>query len=264
MGAIMNLASTEADRVAPNRAARQARIDLAAAHRLADMQGLSEGIFNHLTRVVPAVSDRYLQLPFGLHWSEATASSFLEIGYDGRLLHGKGEIERSAFCIHAPIHRLIPSAACVFHTHMPFASALTRLEEPRLEAIGQTEIGFLDCVAYDADYTGLAMDPAEGERLAGVLGRTNKVLFMANHGVLVVGATVAEAYDLLYYLERACQVQLYAMWTGRKLKRVPSGIVAHTLRQYAQSPLYAGKPACEHHFAALKRLLDRRDPGYSD
>jgi len=111
---------------------------------------------------------------------------------------------------------------------------------------------------------GWLFDPAEGERLAAVLGPHNKVLFMANHGVLVVGETVAEAYDRLYYLERACQVQLYAMWTGRALKHVRPAIVAHTLGQYAASPNYQGKPACEHHFAAPKRLLDRRDPDYSN
>jgi ribulose-5-phosphate 4-epimerase/fuculose-1-phosphate aldolase len=260
----MRPASTEAAAATSDEAAWQARVDLAAAHRIADLHGLGEGIFNHFTLAVPGFADRYLQLPFGLHWSEATADAFLEVDYDGRLLRGVGEIERSGFCIHAPIHRLIPSAACVLHTHMPFASALTRLEEPRLEEIGQTEIGFLDCVAYDENYTGLAFDPAEGERLAEVLGPANKVLFMANHGVLVVGESVAEAYDRLYYLERACQVQLYAMWSGRPLKRVLGGIVAHTLRQYAQSPLYGEKTAAELHFAALKRLLDRRNPGYSD
>jgi ribulose-5-phosphate 4-epimerase/fuculose-1-phosphate aldolase len=188
----------------------------------------------------------------------------MEIGYDGRLLSGAGDIERSAFCIHAPIHRLLPGAACALHTHMPFASALTRLEEPDIEAIGITEIGFLDCVAYDEEFTGLAFDPAEGERLAGVLGPKHKVLFMANHGVLVVGETVAEAYDRLYYLERACQVQIYAMWTGRNLKHVPPAVVEHTLRQYAAAPAYQGKPDCEHHFTALKRLLDRREPDYCD
>jgi len=193
----------------------QARIDLAAAHRLAERQGFSEGIFNHFTLAVPGIDDRYLQLPFRLHWSEASAGCFVEVGCDGRVLSGVGEIERSAYCIHAPIHRLIPSAACVLHTHMPHASALIRLANPRIEAIGQTEIGFLDCIAYDEENTGLALDPAEGERLAGVLGPRNKVLFMANHGVLVIGETVAEAYDRLYYLERACQVQVYAMWTGR-------------------------------------------------
>jgi ribulose-5-phosphate 4-epimerase/fuculose-1-phosphate aldolase len=260
----MRLASAQAEAVAPNSVVWQARVDLAAAHRLADRQGFSEGIFNHFTLAVAGANDRYFQIPFGLHWSEVTASCLMEVDYDGRLLSGSGEIERSAFCIHAPIHRLIPSAICVLHTHMPFASALTRLEEPRIEAIGQTEIAFLDCIAYDEEYTGIAFDPAEGERLAAVLGPSNKVLFMANHGVLVVGENVAEAYDRLFYLERACQVQLYAMWTGRRLKHVPSGVVEHTLRQYAASPTYQGKPGCEHHFAALKRLLDRCEPDYSD
>ena len=260
----MGLASTQLENLVPNSAVWQARVDLAAAHRLADRQGFSEGIFNHFTLAVPGKNDRYLQIPFGLHWSEVTASCLIEVSYNGRLLSGSGEIERSAFCIHAPIHRLIPTAACVLHTHMPFATALTRLEDPRIEAIDQTEIGFLDCTAYDEQYTGLALEPGEGARLAAVLGPKNKVLFMANHGVLVVGETVAEAYDRLYYLERACQVQLYAMWTGSKLKHVPRPVVEHTLRQYAAPSDYQGKPACEHHFAALKRLLDRHEPDYSD
>src|SRR4029077_718878 len=95
----------------------QARVDLAAAHRLAVMHGLNEGIFNHLTLRVPGSNDRYYQIPFGLHWSEVTASSFMEVGYDGRLRAGQGEIEQSCYCIHAPIHRLLPQAAAVFHTH---------------------------------------------------------------------------------------------------------------------------------------------------
>src|SRR6516164_2093741 len=90
----------------------RARVDLAAAHRLAVMHELHEGIFNHLTLRVPGADDRYYQIPFGLHWSEVTASCLMEVGYDGRLLSGSGEIERSAFCIHAPIHRSIPTAAC--------------------------------------------------------------------------------------------------------------------------------------------------------
>jgi ribulose-5-phosphate 4-epimerase/fuculose-1-phosphate aldolase len=256
----MRAVSVRREDTAANSAARQARIDLAAAHP----QGFSEGIFNHFTLALPDTDDRYLQIPFGLHWSEVTASCFMEVGHDGRVLSGIGDVERSAYCIHAPIHRLIPSAACVLHTHMPYASALTRLADPRIEAIGQTEIAFLDCVAYDDDFSGIAFDPTEGERLAAVLGPHNRVLFMANHGVLVVGETVAEAYDRLYYLERACQVQLYAMWTGRPLRRLPPAIVENTLRQYAASPTYRGKPACEHHFAALKRLLDRCEPDYSD
>src|ERR1700747_2441675 len=119
----------------------QARVDLAAAHRLAVMHGFNEGLFNHLTCRGPGATDRYYQIPFGLHWSEVTASCFMEVGYDGALLAGHGEIEQSCYCIHAPMHRLLANAAAVFHTHMPFASALTRLEDPQILPIGQTELG---------------------------------------------------------------------------------------------------------------------------
>src|SRR5260370_24791608 len=165
-GAIMRLVSARREATAATSPAWQARVDLAAAHRLAEMQGFSEGIFNHFTLAVPGTNDRYLQIPFGLYWSEVTASCLMEVGYDGSLLSGAGDIERSAFCIHAPIHRMIPSAACVLHTHMPFATALTRLDEPRIEAIAQTEIGCPHCIAYDDEYTALALDPPDGARLA--------------------------------------------------------------------------------------------------
>jgi len=260
----MQLVETKREGSPADLAQWQARVDLAAAHRLAVGHGFSEGIFNHFTLAVPGMDDRYYQIPFGLHWSEVTASCLMEVGYDGAVLSGEGEVERSAFCIHAPIHRLIPKHACVLHTHMPFAGALARLAEPRLAAIGQTEIGFLDSIAYDEDYAGIAFDPAEGERLARVLGPDCSVLVMASHGVIACGETVAEAYDRLYYFERACQVQLYAMWTGRPLKEVPAHIVARTLRQGAASPVYGGKPACEHHFAALRRLLDKSEPDYAE
>ena len=185
------------------------------------MHGFSEGIFNHLTLVVPGRSDRYYQIPFGMHWSEVTASSFMEVGIDdGKVKRGEGEVERSCYCIHAPIHKALPQAKAVFHTHMPYASALTRLEDPRIKEIGQTEVGMSGEIAYDDEYTGPALDPAEGARLAGVIG-DKTVLFMANHGISTVGATVAEAYDRLYYVERAAQVQIYAMWTGQPLKKLP-------------------------------------------
>jgi ribulose-5-phosphate 4-epimerase/fuculose-1-phosphate aldolase len=261
----MSLVLTRDDEAQFTAAEWQARVDLAAAHRLAVWHGFSEGIFNHLTLSVPGKTDRYYQIPFGLHWAEVTASCFMEVGWDGTVLRGEGEVEQSAFCIHAPIHRLVPEHAAVLHTHQPYASALARLEEQEILAIGQTEIGFLDKIAYDDDYTGPALDPAEGERLAGILGPDKKVLFMANHGVAVCGGSVAEAYDLLYYLERAAQVQLYAMWTGRKLRQVKPEVVSHTLAQYQQVwPDYGNKPSYQHHFDALKRMLDRTEPDYAD
>ena len=255
-------ASNRSREVDADSAESRMRLDLAAAHRLAHMHGLSEGIFNHLTCTVPGKTDRYLQIPFGLHWSEITASCFLEVSYEGKVLKGEGEAERSGFCIHAPIHRLNPEAVCVMHTHMPFASALSRLEDPSIKPIGQTECGVMRHVVYDEHYSGPAFDPAEGERLAGILG-DKKVMFMANHGVLTVGRSVAEAYDKLYYLERVAQVQLYAMWTGQRLKHLPQAIVDQTMRTIG-GPMYGGKPHWEHHFAALRRMLDRREPDYRD
>jgi ribulose-5-phosphate 4-epimerase/fuculose-1-phosphate aldolase len=240
----------------------QARVDLAAAHRLAYMHGFSEGIFNHLTLVVPGHSDRYYQIPFGMHWSEVTASSFMEVGIDdGLVKSGAGDVERSCFCIHAPIHKALPQAKAVFHTHMPYASALTRLEDPRIKEIGQTEVLLMDAIAYDDSYAGPAVEPEEGERLAAIFG-DKTILFMANHGITTVGDTVAEAYDRLYYIERAAQVQIYAMWTGQRLKQLAAPIVEKT-KTGGGDPSYEPNPS-ERHFAALKRQLDRREPDYKD
>ena len=241
----------------------QARVDLAAAHRLAVMHGFNEGIFNHLTLRVPGTEDRYYQIPFGTHWSEVTASCFMEIGYDGTQLAGEGEVEQSCYCIHAPMHEKLPDAGAVFHTHMPFASALTRLEDMQILPIGQTEMGIMLRTAYDTEYGGPAFDPAEGARLAGVIG-DKTVLFMANHGVVTVGKTVAEAYDRLYYTERVAQVQLYAMWTGKPLKHLPQEVQDTTIREFATPRSYGGIPNSQRHFDALKRILDRREPDYKD
>jgi ribulose-5-phosphate 4-epimerase/fuculose-1-phosphate aldolase len=244
-------------------ARRRVRIDLAAAHRLCVKEGFHEGIFNHLTARVPGANDRYYQIPFGLHWSEVNASCFMEVGYDGTRHTGEGHVEESCYCIHAPMHRLLPNAGAVFHTHMPFVSALARLEDPRILPIGQTELGIACHTAYDDTYTGPAVDPAEGERLAGVCG-DKSVLMMANHGVATVGKTVSEAYDLLYYTERVAQVQVYAMWTGRPLKVLPQDVIDATIAEFQSGRTYAGKRPDVWHFDALKRMLDRKEPDYKD
>lgn len=241
----------------------QVRVDLAAAHRAAVMEGLHEGIFNHLTARVPG-KPRYYQIPFGMHWSEVHASCFMEVDYDGKVQFGDGHMEQSAYCIHAPIHRDVEHAGCVMHTHMPFASALTRLEDPRIKPIGQTECLLMKSIAYDMEYTGPAFDPAEGERLAGLIG-DKTILFMANHGVSTVTRTVAEAFDKLYYIERAAQQQLYAMWTGQPLRELPAEVIERTMNSTGTgNNNFEGKKPFEFHFAALKRILDRREPDYAE
>ncbi len=241
------------------------RVDLAAAHRLCFREGFSEGIFNHLTARVPGHDDRYYQIPFGTHWSEVNASCFLEVSWAGEVLRGDGIVEDSAYGIHAPIHAKVAEAEAVFHTHMPFASALTRLEDQKIKPIGQTEIGLMRKVCYDSDYQGPAFDESEGHRMVALLGANpgKSIVFMANHGILTIGS-VAEAYDRLYYTERVAQVQLYAMWTRERLHYLPQAVIDETNKTFSRNRKYGDKSNAEHHFDALKRMLDRKDPDYRD
>lgn len=246
----------------------QARADLAAAHRLAVWHDLTEGIYNHLSVAVPGQPGHFYLPPFGLHWSEVRASELLTVDFEGRIVAGAGILQRSAYCIHAPIHAADARHAAIFHTHMPYASALVRLEDQRLQPLGQTEALLLDQIAYDDGYDGLARDWAEGERLARILGGKT-ILFMGNHGVLVTGRSVAEAYDRLYSLERYARVHLHALWTGRPVKRLSDAQVEKVQHQIRHTALHnadaqRGAPAYQLHFDALRRLLDRREADYKD
>jgi ribulose-5-phosphate 4-epimerase/fuculose-1-phosphate aldolase len=234
-----------------------ARVDLAAAFRLAVRLDLHEGVCNHFSVMLPD-GQRFLLNRYGLHWSEVTASNLLALDAQGRVLAGEGEYEKTAFYIHSRIHLGNPHAACVLHTHMPHATALTLLEGGRLEMVEQNALRFHDDIAYDDTYNGLVVDNTEGDRLARVLG-SKRVLFLANHGVIVVGSTVAEAFDLLYYLERACRLQVLARMMGGRMKPVRPEVVSAACRMMRDdAPKYAGA-----HFSALKRILDREEPGYS-
>jgi ribulose-5-phosphate 4-epimerase/fuculose-1-phosphate aldolase len=240
----------------------QARVDLAACYRLADHFGLNEGIDNHMTMLVPGHGDRFLLAPFGLHWSEVRASDFMVVDFSGQIVSGRGPIEDTALYIHLPVHRSSPKARCVLHTHMPYATALSMLENPRLEMAVQSALGFHEDVAYDLEYNGLAFDEAEGERLARALG-DKSVLLMGNHGALVVGETVPQAFERLYFFERACQAQVLALSTGRALKLVPEKVARTTLAQFQSGGQVGGRDRADLHFEALKRMLDRNHADYA-
>ena len=241
---------------------RSARIDLAACHRLAYRFGLSEGIDNHMTMLVPGRTDRFYLAPFGLLWAEVRASDLLELDFSGKLLAGEGLVEDTALYIHLSVHRLKPEARCVLHTHMPYATALGMLEDPCLRMAAQSALGFFDDIAY-ADYNGLALDYSEGERLARALGKRS-VLVLRNHGVLVTARSAAEAFERLYFFERACQVQVLALSTGRALRLVPEAVVAATAAQFEAAESVGGHNRAELHFQALKRLLDRDEADYAN
>ncbi len=243
-------------------AERAARVDLAACYRLAAHFGLNEGIDNHLTLLVPGYTDRFLLAPFGLLWSEIKASDFMVLDFNGRILSGTGPVEDTALFIHLPVHRLAAQARCALHTHMPYATALCMLDDSRLEMAGQSALGFHDDIAYEAEYNGLAFDHTEGERLARALG-SKSVLMMRNHGVLVVGKSCAQAFERLYFLERAAQAQVLALSTGRALRLIPPAVVEATVAQFRSGSTVGGRDRAELHFEALKRMLDRTSPDYA-
>jgi ribulose-5-phosphate 4-epimerase/fuculose-1-phosphate aldolase len=184
------------------------------------------------------------------------------VDFSGRVLSGQGSVEDTALYIHQPVHRLSPQGTCVLHTHMPYATALCMLENPRLEMAVQSALGFYDDVAYDPTYNGLAYDVSEGERLAQSLG-DKSVLMMANHGVLVVGKTVPLAFERLYFLERAAQAQVLALSTGRPLRLISEPVIQKTVAQFNAGGLVGGRDRADLHFDALKRVLGRADSDYA-
>jgi ribulose-5-phosphate 4-epimerase/fuculose-1-phosphate aldolase len=254
MGTIQDWNDTELKDSAVERAMR---VDLAAAFRLAVRLDLHEGVCNHFSVMLPD-GKRFLLNRYGLHWSEVTAGNLLALDADGNVLQGEGDYEKTAFYIHGRIHVANPRATCVLHTHMPYATVLTLLEGGRLEMVEQNALRFHDDIAYDDIYNGLVVDTAEGDRLAQAMG-SKRVMFLANHGVIVVGPSVAEAFDLMYYLERACRLQVLARSMGERLRPVRPEVVSTAYRMMlADAPKYAGA-----HFEALKRILDREEPAYS-
>jgi ribulose-5-phosphate 4-epimerase/fuculose-1-phosphate aldolase len=235
----------------------QARVDLAAAFRLAVMFGFHEGICNHFSVALPGSDNRFLLNSYGYHFSEVTASSLLVVDEEGNIVEGEGIVEKSAFYIHSRIHRTQPSARCVLHTHMPYATTLTVIQGGRLEPASQNALRFYGKIAYDDHYNGLALDNSEGDRIAEVMNG-KPICFLGNHGIIVSAESVAAAFDELYYLERACELQVLAMSTGKPLKLISHDLALKTRRQTeGELTLYTSK-----HFAALKRLLDKHNPGY--
>jgi ribulose-5-phosphate 4-epimerase/fuculose-1-phosphate aldolase len=239
----------------------QAKIHLAAAHRMAVLHELEEGIDNHFTMTVPGREDQYLILPFGYHWSEASASRMVVFDESGRTLEGEGKVELSAYCIHAPIHR-IAGARVVMHTHQTWAVALNMLKDNRLLAANQTAAFFHGLVAYDDHYQGTADTPEEGHRLSALMGG-KPIVFMKNHGILVTGDTVAQAYRRLYKLERVCRTQVLALSTGQPLEVLSQEIVDRVLAP-AELETHSREERDRLFFEAMMRVVDRELPGYRD
>jgi ribulose-5-phosphate 4-epimerase/fuculose-1-phosphate aldolase len=249
--AILSNSALDADAV------QQARVDLAACFRMAAKLGMHEGICNHFSAMVPGSDSLFLVNPYGWAFSEITASRLLICDFDGKVVSGEGVPEATAFFIHARVHLRKPRARVALHTHMPNATALAMLEGPPLVWAGQTSIKFHGRLIVDDHYNGLALDETEGDRIAASMGDAD-VVFMRNHGVMVVGPDIATAWDDLYYLERACEVQRLAQSTGRKLMEVAPDVIARTAAQMRQGD---GESA-RLHLESVKRILDQEVPGF--
>ena len=235
----------------------QAKIDLTAALRMAARMNLSEGVCNHFSMELPGNPELFLINPQGLHWSEVTPGDIVTVDAEGNVADGKHQVEPTAFFIHSRVH-MVKKKKVVLHTHMPFATALTLLEDGELDLrANQNAMRFWRRVGYDRNYGGAALDADEGDRIANSIGDAD-IVFMQHHGVMVCGTNMAYAFDDLYYLERSCMVQVLAQSTGGKLKQVSVEEARHVAAQIGgerqQSVL---------HFEALKRLLDRDEPGWS-
>ncbi len=230
------------------------RCDLAASFRLAAQENLHEGIDNHFS--CDLGDGTFLINRFGVHWSRMTRSDVLRVDHEGKVVEGSGEVEITAFQIHSAIHRNDSNATVVMHTHQPYATALACCEGESLKPVSQSSLMFYGDVAYEHEFRGLADSDEEGVRLADSINKKS-VLFLGNHGVIVVGTSIGKAFHGLYFLERASQLQILAASSGLPMALIPDDIAELT---YAQiSELDEDKEA---YFSAMVRLLKEDQPDY--
>ncbi len=237
----------------------QARIDLAAAHRLMSRFGWDDSIYNHLTYVVPGRTDQFLVKAHGLLMGEVTASNLIISDSDGNIVEGDGVIERSALHIHAAIHLDNPDGACILHVHPPYGTWLASIQDNRLKMTNQNTARFIDRIAYDDVYNAGAVERGEGERMGDAFGG-KRVAIHANHGVTVIGPSVAEAFYDLYTLEQVCK-EYYLLYSSGAKPRIFSDEIARTV----QAQIDEDRPVdVDLTLAAWKRVLDREQPDYME
>ena len=225
------------------------RVNLAACYHLADYFQMSDIIWNHITSKTSNEKETFLINPFGLRYDEITASNLVEITPEGKVLNSDIPINDTGYIIHGAIHRARKDIACVMHTHSRAGLAVSCFEDG-LQPIIQDAAIFYNRVSYH-DWEGMSTESEECERLSKSLGKNN-VMILRNHGLLTCGTTIAEAFMLMYYLDRACKNQIDTMSTGMKLNVPSDNIMEFAAGQYDDPRFKLGK----HEWPALLRLLD--------
>ena len=235
----------------------QARVQLAACYRIFAHLGWAELIYNHISLRVPGPDDRFLINPFGLHYTEVTASNLVKVDVDGHIIgNDDWPINPAGFTFHGAIHATLPDAHCVMHVHTTPTMAVCCSEE------GLSYTNFYAAqlhgqVAYH-DFEGITVHREEGARiLASANGK--RVLLLRNHGPVVIGHTLPQAFNLMWLVQRACEIQVASATLGQ-LRQIPVPVLEGCVRDSLNfNPKYG---AGEDSFAAMQRLIDRIDPGY--
>ena len=235
------------------------RKDLAAAFRWTARLNMHEAVANHFSLAINADGSEFLINPNQMHFSKIKASDLLVIdANDPETLEGPNAPDITAWGLHSAIHRHCPHARCAMHVHPMFSTVLASLADSRLLPIDQNTATFFNRYVIDNSYGGLALEE-EGERCAQLLQDPKKtVMIMGNHGIMVIGKSVAETFNRMYYFERAAETYIRALQTGQKLRILSDTIAEKTASEVDQYP-----DQSDRHLAELKEILDSEHSDYS-
>ena len=243
----------------PNLSNWQERVDLAAAFRWTARLNMHEGVANHFSFAVNDDGTQFLMNPNQMHFSRVKASDMILVdANDPETLSGPNAPDPTAWGLHGGIHRQCPHARCAMHVHSIHATVLATLKDSRLLPIDQNCATFFNRYVIDDHYGGLAFEE-EGERCAGLLSDPKqKVMIMGNHGIMIIGATVAETFNRLYYFERAAETYIRALQTGQPLRVLSDEIAEKTAQELEDYP-----EQDERHLSELKAILDDEGSNYA-
>ena len=233
------------------------RVDLAAAFRLSAMNQWHEAVANHFSVATSKDGKRFLMNPRWMHFSRIRAKDLIHLDADDKSTMDRPDApDLTAWSLHGRLHAALPQARCIMHLHPPYATAIASLADPDIKPIDQNTARFFNRLAFDMDYGGMANSDEEGDRLARKFGN-RQIMMMGNHGVLICAETVAEAYDLTYYLERASRNLVLAYQTGQKLHVMADDVAEQTAREWESD-----RDQFHAHFKEMKMLLDTEDNSY--
>jgi ribulose-5-phosphate 4-epimerase/fuculose-1-phosphate aldolase len=256
MSSLEHEAARRAETTPMSEAERRVRIDLAACYRLAARYGWDDLIYTHISAAVPGADREFLVNPMGLMFEEVTASNLVKIDLDGTIIGDTPySVNAAGFTIHGAIHEARPELKCVIHLHTTAGMAVSMLDCGLLP-LSQHAMRFYNRIGYHG-YQGIALDHDERVTLIEDLG-PHRAMILRNHGLLTAGETVAEAFTLLYYLQKACETQLQAMAVSPNMTLPPPEVAERAACQWESDTV----PTGEREWPAILRRLDREDASY--